>query len=282
MLKTQAATLLGCALLPTLAIQAGQYAPPPLMLASEYRNELRIDQYLVSEKLDGIRAYWDGRQLLTRSGNLIQTPAWFTQGFPQIPLDGELWLGRGQFEAISALVRSTQKQESLWRNVRFMVFDLPVITAPFEMRYQQLLTLLEQTNRPQLRAVTQFNVPSEKALMALLQRESDAGAEGLMLRLKNGLYEPKRSHQLLKLKLWQDAEAQVIGHQPGQGQFEGVLGALLVENEQGKIFKIGTGFNLPQRQTPPPIGSIVTYRYRGKTSSGIPRFASFLRVRKEL
>lgn len=278
MFKAPMVTLFGCALLPCGPAQSGQYPTPPLMLASEYREQLNLKDYLVSEKLDGVRAYWDGQQLLTRSGNKIQAPDWFTQGFPQIPMDGELWLGRGQFEPTSALVRASKPTAPLWQEIQFMVFDLPSIKAPFTMRYQQLQALLEKTSTPQLKLVQQFSVQSLEALEVKLHSISAQGGEGLMLRLRQGLYEPKRSQQLLKLKIWQDEEALVIAHEPGQGEFSGVLGALWVRDNKGRAFKIGTGFTLAQRQTPPPIGATVTYRYQGRTSRGIPRFASFLRL----
>ena len=278
MLKAPIIPIMGCALFPTLPVHSGQLPSPPLMLASEYQDQVQLSEYLVSEKLDGVRAYWNGKHLLTRSGNLIQAPDWFTKGFPQIPLDGELWLGRGLFEDTSAVIRSSVADDQPWQQMKYMVFDLPAIMAPFEMRYQQLLSLNKQVSAPYLKVVEQFSIQTEQELMALLQSFSQFGAEGLMLRLKHGLYEAKRSHQLLKLKLWQDAEATVIAHQPGQGQFKGLLGALWVKDERGQSFKIGTGFDLEQRQNPPPIGSLISYRFRGRTNKGKPRFASFLRI----
>jgi DNA ligase-1 len=59
------------------------------------------------------------------------------------------------------------------------------------------------------------------------------------------------------------------------------LGSLRVRTADGREFSLGTGFSDQQRQTPPAIGKTVTYRYRGFTSSGLPRFASFLRVFEE-
>ena len=274
-------TLLSFSLLPALPSMAGQFTAPPIMLASEYQESIELNQYLMSEKFDGVRAYWNGKQLLTRSGNQIPAPVWFTQGFPQIALDGELWLGRRQFDELSKLVRANAIDDPLWQKVRFMVFDLPTIVAPFEMRYSQLNTLLKQLHCPWLELVTQSPISSEQALQEKLHQLVTEGGEGLMLRLRHGLYEPKRSHQLLKLKLWQDDEAMVIAHQQGQGQFEGMMGALWVVNSEGIQFKIGTGFSLEQRKSPPEIGSRVSYKFHGTTPTGKPRFASFMRLKND-
>src|SRR5690606_20770838 len=107
------------------------------------------------------------------------------------------------------------------------------------------------------------------------------GSEGLMLHHQNAIYQNGRSNNLLKLKKYQDAEAMVIDQLPGKGKYSHMLGALLVELEDGTQFKIGTGFSVLQRQNPPPIGSVITFKYYGKTAKGLPRFASFRRVREE-
>ena len=59
-----------------------------------------------------------------------------------------------------------------------------------------------------------------------------------------------------------------------------MLGAILVEYKDGVRFKIGSGFTIQQRQNPPAIGTIITYKFYGKTKNNKPRFASFLRVRE--
>ncbi|GGA81569.1 ATP-dependent DNA ligase [Neiella marina] len=279
MLKSHTLTLIGCALLPAPALLAGQHPQPPLMLASEYQEHIQLGNYLVSEKFDGIRAFWDGQHLLTRSGNLINAPDWFTQGFPKIPLDGELWFGYGQFSQLTALLNSATTQQAQWRNVLFMVFDLPTIRAPFDMRYGQLGNLLEQLDHPQLQRVEQQTLSTDNDVRHALAKVLQRGGEGLMFRHRNSLYEPKRSMQLLKLKPWQDAEAEVIGHRPGQGKYSGQLGALVVRAASGQIFKIGTGFSDQERRQPPSVGTTITYRYSGFTNSGKPRFASYMRPR---
>jgi DNA ligase 1 len=256
---------------------------PPVMLANVYDAGADIDlsDYWVSEKLDGVRGYWDGHELLTRTGNVIRTPAWFTASWPDVPLDGELWAGRGRFEHASSTVRTETPDDGAWRQMRFMVFDLPAHGGAFTERVAALNALLGRLAVPWLQAVMQFQVADRGALEAKLEKVVAAGGEGLMLHRGSSLYRAERSDDLLKYKLYQDAEARVVGHLPGKGKYERMLGALLVERPDGLRFRIGTGFTDEQRLNPPPVGSCVTYAYNGFTASGIPRFARFVRLRDD-
>ncbi|UTW47345.1 DNA ligase [Bacterioplanoides sp. SCSIO 12839] len=260
---------------------SGQLAPPPLMLATHYISGIDVRKYYVSEKLDGVRAYWDGRQLYTRSGRVIPAPLWFVAGLPTTRLDGELWLGRGRFEEMSSLVRTIQPVDQSWREVKFMVYDLPEMVAPFHERYWLLKTLVAEQGTPWLKALTQKKVVNEAALNDWLQQVVAAGGEGLMLRHGRALYQVKRSQDLLKLKPRDDAEATVIDYVAGEGKYRGMVGALVVRDQQGREFRLGSGLTDAQRQTPPAIGSEVTYSYNGLTNTGLPRFARFVRVRPD-
>ncbi len=270
--------------LPLVLLSGAGYAegiePPPLQLASDYQQQ-DVTHYRVSEKLDGVRAYWNGRELLSRGGHRFSVPDWFVAGFPDTPLDGELWLGRGRFEELSAAVRRYRPDEDEWRAIRFMVFDLPASELPFEARLTALERLFSNMNSPYLQWVEQRLLPDNAALAAYLTEVDALGGEGLMLRHRDSRYLPTRNQDLLKLKRFQDAEARVLAHLPGQGKYEGMLGALLVETEDGRQFRLGTGFSDRQRQQPPVVGSMVTYRYRGETGQRLPRFASFVRVRND-
>jgi len=255
-------------------------APPPLLLANDY-DEAAVDvsRYWVSEKYDGVRAYWDGKQLITRAGNIIHAPEWFTAGWPSEPLDGELWAGRGQFEQVTATVRDLDPDDSAWRHIRFMVFDLPAHGGTFSSRLASLRSLLAPLRIDWLREVSHSRVADDASLHLQLESVAAGGGEGLMLHKDDSLYRAERSDDLLKLKPHQDAEARVIAHLPGQGKYLGMLGALLVRSDAGLQFRIGTGFTDDQRRDPPPIGSHITYSYHNLTARGIPRFARFLRVR---
>lgn len=263
-----------CALAP-LATHA---QAPKLLLADHYSPHLPLANYRVSEKLDGVRAYWDGRQLVSRQGNVFAAPAWFVAKFPAQPLDGELWLGRGRFDELSGIVRQSLPHEG-WRQVRFMVFDLPASDAVFDERLVQLQTLVTQSGSEFLTVIEHAPASTHQALMAQLDDIVAKGGEGLMLRRGDSLYRAGRTNDLIKVKKLQDAEAQVIAHLPGKGKYLGKMGALLVELPDGKRFKVGTGFSDAQRAAPPAIGSWITFTYRGYTNTGLPRFASFLRER---
>lgn len=252
---------------------------PAFMLARVYQPEVDVSIYWVSEKLDGVRAHWDGRRLIMRGGSTIQAPAWFTAGFPPVPLDGELWAGRGTFEEVSGTVRRQQPDEAAWRRVRYMVFDMPDPELTFDLRLDALRALLDGADNPHIQVVKQFRLEDHAALMDTLEQVAAAGGEGLMLHRAEARHRAGRSDDLLKLKPYLDAEARVVGHLPGKGKYTGMLGALQVQTGDGRRFAIGTGLSDAQRLDPPPVGSIVTYQYQGLTSNGIPRFASFLRVR---
>lgn len=255
-------------------------APPPLLLANDYEDaDVDLSRYWVSEKYDGVRAYWDGERLITRAGNTIHAPEWFTRGWPREPLDGELWAGRGQFEQVMATVRDLDPDHAAWRNIRFMVFDLPAHGGHFTARLDSLRSLLSSLRIDWLREVAQWRISDEAALQLRLQAVSATGGEGLMLHRDDSLYRGERSDDLLKLKPYQDAEAQVLAHLPGQGKYQGMLGALLVRNREGIHFRIGTGFTDEQRRSPPPVGTWITYTHHNVTARGIPRFARFLRTK---
>ena len=254
---------------------------PPLMLAAQYQQQDNLSDYWVSEKLDGVRAYWDGERLYTRQGHPINAPEWFTHRLPPIPLDGELWLGRGRFAELSGIVRTQHPDHQAWQSVRYQLFDLPSQLSTFDQRLADLKHLTEQLDLPWLNVVAHEKFANHQALQQRLEQLSQAGAEGLMLHRGSAYHQLGRSDDLLKYKLYEDTEAVIIGYSQGQGQFSGLMGALVVRLNDGKTFKIGSGFSLQERQNPPAIGQTITFRYNGKTANGLPRFARFMRVREE-
>lgn len=255
-------------------------AMPGLMHAISYVPGLDVSEYWVSEKLDGVRGHWDGRRLRTRSGSGIAVPAWFTAGWPPVPMDGELWVGRGRFEQVSATVRAAPAGDPAWREVRFMVFDLPAHGGRFQARVGSIRALLAATGIAWLRPVPQFRVADAALLDARLAAVVAAGGEGLMLHHRDARYRAGRSEGLLKYKTYDDAEAVVVGHTAGKGKYDGMLGALIVQRADGLRFRLGSGLSDAERADPPPLGAEVTYRYNGLTVHGVPRFARFMRVRR--
>jgi DNA ligase-1 len=253
---------------------------PPIQHGVVMNDEIHVGDYWVSEKLDGIRGYWNGEKLLTRSGNEIKVPSWFTKGWPKTFLDGEIWSKRNAFESISSCV-SRQKDNNLcWKKLHLMVFDLPSHQEPFSKRIIAMQQLINKSQSPYLKMIKQVKIQTKSAIYKRLDQIVKVKGEGLMLHHKDALYKQGRNKHLMKLKKYQDAEALVINHLEGKGKYQKMLGALLVEIPSGLQFKIGTGFSDLQRHNPPPIGSTITYQYIGKTKRGVPRFASFKRIRK--
>jgi DNA ligase-1 len=270
---------LGLWLAPTAVTQAQPPAATGVLLAGVARADINPAPYLISEKYDGVRGIWDGQTLRTRAGNIIAAPAWFLSRLPKQALDGELWIARGQFEKLSGSVRKTAPQDDDWRQIKYMVFELPNAPGTFAERYAEIKRITAQAGFAQLVAVEQFRLTDNAALKRKLAEIVRAGGEGLMLHRADAPYMTGRNDALLKLKPLDDAEATVIGHVAGKGKYEGKLGALQVETADGKRFQIGTGFTDAVRANPPAVGTLITYTHRGLTQNGLPRFASYLRVR---
>jgi DNA ligase-1 len=258
-----------------------QPVAPALLLANEFRAGLDVSQYLVSEKFDGVRATWDGRTLRFRSGREVAAPAWFIAKLPPTSLDGELWLARGRFDELSGIVRKVQPVDDEWRRVHYQIFELPDAPGTFAERYLRIVEVVRNANWPQLQAIEQVRIQTRTALNARLASVVKAGGEGLMLHLADAPYLTGRSDVLVKLKPLRDTEGVVLAHLPGKGKYTGMMGALQIRLADGRTFKLGTGFSDAVRRNPPPVGSLVTYTYRDLTKSGLPRFASFLRVRDD-
>jgi DNA ligase-1 len=255
--------------------------PPAIPLAETFRGDVDPSAYWISEKLDGVRAVWDGRELRFRSGRLVAAPAWFLAGLPNRPLDGELWLGRGRFDELSGIVRKAQPSDDDWRDVKYMVFELPRGSGPFGERSERLKAIVAAAGVPWLAAVEQYRVADRRELMSKLDEVVNGGGEGLVLHRAEAPYATGRSGNLLKLKPQQDAEATVIGYEPGRGRLSGMVGALRLRTPAGKEFRIGSGLSDDLRRAPPAVGTLVTYRYQELTRDGVPRFPRYWRMHEE-
>lgn len=255
-------------------------SPLPLVLAQNAPADLDPAGYLVSEKYDGVRGYWDGRQLWFRSGLPVAAPTWFTEALPPVALDGELWMARGRFEALVGAVRRTKPVDAEWRQVRFLVFERPGAEGRFAERAASLQALLVARRGGPAEAVEQDLVANRAELKQRLDAVVAGGGEGLVLHRADAPFVSGRSPAVLKLKPLDDAEAEVIGHVEGRGRLQGRLGALRVRTVDGTVFLIGTGLTDAVRDNPPPVGAWVTYTHRGLTERGVPRFASYLRLRQ--
>jgi DNA ligase-1 len=267
--------------LPFLPASVTAATPPQLELVDVYRGGIDLSAYWVSEKFDGVRGYWNGHVLLTRQGNRIDAPAWFTQGWPNTPLDGELWAGYGNFSTASVVVRTASHDDPRWHDISYRVFDLPAHGGSFDERVPAIRQAVAAINQPWVVAVVQFHVADEKSLRAELAKVLARGGEGLVLHRGDSVYQAGRKVGLLKLKPYEDAEAKVVDVIPGKGRLYGSMGALRVRTPDGREFAIGSGFSDTERAHPPAPGSWITYRFNGLTAQGLPRFARFLRPRPE-
>ena len=244
---------------------------PEFSLAVPHRGEADVGEYYASEKLDGVRAYWDGAKLISRGGNVFAAPQWFVRGFPAEHLDGELWSRRGDFENISGVVRRKQPHDG-WREIKYMIFDMPKVGGDFRARLTQMKKTIAAANLPHLQLVAQYELQNAGELQNMMREITEGGGEGVMLRRKDSLHRGGRGGDLIKMKPFADAEAEVVAHHPGKGKFAGMLGALEAETADGIRFRIGTGFSDNERRAPPPIGATITYKYSGFTNTGKPRF----------
>lgn len=265
---------------PPRTVGAGDDQGPPVLLAERWENDVDLAGWWMSEKLDGVRAWWDGRNLISRLGNVFVAPDWFVEHLPQETLDGELWCARKAFQRTSGIVRR-QDRSDLWKEVTYVVFDAPKVAEPFEGRMAWLGAHLAGP-RPYARVHEHHRCQGLTHLRQELARVQDLGGEGLMLRRPGSLYEAGRSSSLLKVKTFHEAEARVLDHLAGAGRHKGRLGALLVEMADGTRFSVGTGFSDAEREAPPPVGSLITYRYQELSDGGVPRFPSFIGVRGDV
>ncbi|OBW91674.1 DNA ligase [Gallibacterium salpingitidis] len=250
-------------------------AKDTMMLLQEYRDQ-DVAGWVMSEKLDGVRGYWTGKQLLTRQDNPLHPPAYFIEQFPPFAIDGELFSERGKFEEISSITRSSGDKG--WHKLKLYVFDVPQAEGNLFQRLQVLQDYLTTHPSPYIEIITQLPIKHKQDIEQFLDQVDKLGGEGIVVRNPNARYVVGRSSQILKLKRYQDEECTVIAHHKGKGQFHNVMGSLTCENHRG-TFKIGSGFLLADRANPPAIGSVITYKYRGETAKGKPKFATYWRQR---
>lgn len=267
-------------LIAVMLLYAMPSAGRELMLPEVYTDEVDVSGWLMSEKLDGVRGYWTGRELLSKNGVVFSPPDVFLHNFPPFALEGELWGGRGTFTQTVSVV-NTQGQHDGWHTLKFAVFDVPKEKGGFLQRIAKAKAWFVQHPAAYAYVIEQKQIEESLDIEVELKRIEELGGEGLVVRSANGLYTGGRSAEILKVKSFMDAEATVIKHLPGKGRNAERLGALLVEEENGTRFKLGGGFTDKERESPPPIGSIVTFKYYGRYPSGKPRFPSFLRIRKD-
>jgi len=245
---------------------------PDLLLLNNYSDDMNISSWYMSEKLDGVRAYWDGEKLISRNGKIFKAPQFFIKDFPKTELDGELWSKRGDFSRISSIV-NTKLTQTEWKELTYNVFEVPNARG-------SLLTRLSNVQKSKyIKVVQQIKVENKIHLDAFLKSVENKGGEGVVVRDGSLNYYTGRNNNALKVKSYIDEECEVLSHNTGSGKYKDVLGSLECKMDNDKIIKIGTGFDNQERENPPAIGAVITFKYYGLTSKGNPRFPVFLRIR---
>ena len=253
---------------------------PQLFLLKTYKESMNISGMLMSEKLDGVRAFWDGKKLISRQGKVFAAPVWFTRNFPPFALDGELWTQRNNFADIVSIVNRHQPHNG-WKKISYMIFEVPYAKGPLLERLERIKVFLEKYPNHFIKLIKQEICYSKKDLDAFAQSVQSLLGEGVVLRDAKANYHTKRSYKDLKVKPFFDAECKVVGYTAGKGKYTGKFGALKCEMSDKRLILIGSGFNDKVRTKPPEIGTLVTFKYYGKTKNALPRFPVYLRVRSE-
>jgi len=251
----------------------------PILLAHVWTEEDPTNWWM-SEKLDGVRAYWDGKQFLSRRNNIYHAPEWFLAGLPSHPLDGELWFARKEFDRASEIVRS-QGTPDRWKDLKYLVFDAPDAKGPFEDRMKFLQDEFGGWKNSFTTLHEHVTCKGMDHLFEELDRVVALGGEGLMLRKPQSHYERTRSSTLLKVKKFLDTEVTVTDYEAGKGRHKGRVGALWVRLSNGKQCKVGTGLKDKDRDNPPAVGSIITVKYQEETADGLLRFPVYVGLRPD-
>jgi len=240
------------------------------------KDKHKVNNWLMSEKLDGIRAYWDGKNLISKNGNIINAPNWFTKNFPNFELDGELWTKRADFENIQNIVLDATPTDK-WKEITYNIFEIPNEKGNFSERMAILNSWLNKNPNSYIKIIPQIVCKNENHLNNYLNELIDKKAEGIILKNPNINYEKGRTNNLLKVKTFFDDEGVVIGHNFDENKR---LKSLIIKLKDETIFNLGGGFTELERVNPPKIDDIVTFKYYGFTKNKKPKFASFLRIRK--
>lgn len=301
-----------------------------IKLMDEMSKKLNISAppigWWASEKWDGIRALWDGEKMISRGSGVgkpkvyTYVPEWFKNTLPPgIPLDGEIWIGRGLFQKTSRLSTikpgksyTTEQIENIWAGdadppVVFKVFDVPNDPRPFERRMAFLQTVVKDRkvcwNKLAypgkklfpIQFTEQVKIKTMEQLVNLYTKMTSEGAEGIMLRASGSPYQTKRSKYMLKYKIKEDSECILREYIPGDGKYTGMLGSLkcelMTDGKPNNVFtQIGTGLNDTQRENYNnpnstefiPIGSVISFSYMEMTKEGVPRHPVYRGLRDDI
>lgn len=252
-----------------------------------------LSNYYLSEKLDGLRASWDGYSFVSRGGIKFPAPSNFKVNMPSSaeivrlggPLDGELYIDRGCFQKTSGIIRG-EGNDWVRSGVRFHIFDMMSQGEVFSRRHQLLREYIPRFHGAPYTIVDQTDLAlwgiEWPELLNHIRYLSKEGAEGGMLALKNGIYQSGRNKNILKLKIPDYGWCKVIGYSDGKGKYAGEVGAYNVVGTKGQVkgenFSIGSGLSDWQRTNPMAKGSLMPFRHWGTFNSGKPRQPVFVDV----
>ena len=246
---------------------------PKILLLKVYKDQ-NITGWVMSEKLDGIRAYWDGKHLISRGGKIIHAPKWFTKDYPPFPIDGELWSKRGDFENVSSIVRDKAPSDK-WKEITHNIFEVPNAKGGLFKRLAKVKPYVGKY----IKIIKQIPIKNKKQMQDYLHQIEAKGGEGIVVRDPNTPYINKRTSKALKVKSFKDTECKVVKLLKGKGKYSNMLGSIKCKLPNGTLFKIGSGFSNKERKNPPKVGDIITFKYKEMTKYGKPRFPVFLRIR---
>jgi DNA ligase-1 len=246
---------------------------PDILLLGNYSEDLNVSGWYMSEKLDGVRAFWDGEKLISRGGNTFNAPKFFIKDFPKHKLDGELWNKRDNFSNIVSIVKKSSPHNG-WKNLTYNVFEVPNTDGNLTTRLSKVKTT------KYLKLIPQIKIKNQKHLKEYQKSLEDKGAEGVVVRDGTLSYYTGRAKDALKVKSYEDDECVVVGYKNGKGKYKDKVGAFLCQMKNEKVIKIGSGLSDNLRENPPKLGSEITFKYYGLTSKGNPRFPVFMRIRE--
>ncbi len=263
--------LISLSLLASLSLFASK---PDLLLLKTYTDQ-NTTNWVMSEKLDGIRAYWDGNQLLSRNGKKIHAPQWFIKDYPSFKIDGELWTKRDDFENISSIVRDKIPGKN-WSQIKHYIFEVPNAKGDLFQRLEKV----KAYENDYILVLPQILIKNKQHQKDYLNEVEEKKGEGIVVRNPNALYINKRTYQALKVKNFKDTECKITGFTKGKGKYLDKVGAIICQLQNQITFKIGSGMDDKFRNNPPKVGTKITFKYQNLTKYGKPRFPVYLRIRE--
>lgn len=243
-----------------------------------------IESYAISEKFDGVRGIWDGKEMFSKNGKKLAIPPCFVEKLAILELkdgefvEGELWADYGKFAEVSSLARRKNPTCAEFESVKYLIFNAQLNeSSDFLANLSKIQSILESHKTPQIRTITQHKFHSSKELQDFFDAVVAKGGEGVILR---------DSHTAFKLKAQHDAECKIIDYTRGKGRLSGKVGAIVCESladkntgiKNGIIFRIGSGLSDEMRTNPPKIGTIITYKFSGVSKNSVPLHTRFWRV----